>query len=267
MAPASRLSMRKTTRNTLLLAFGVVALGVALRFELQREASLGPMPLTNLNPADLKTLRVGCTDCRARHFEHRATGWWMIEPYPLRADDSIVSRLALVARAPVRTTLDPANYDLAKLGLDHPRSTLALDDVTIEFGDEDPIEHDRYVRIGGKLMRVADRFGARLLEPAEVELDRHLIDTDAVIVEVAIGAAAPRADLAAAWKRAVALQMQPSPSAPADATPIRVELADATQWNFSMRGVGDHYAVRRDDIGLDYIVGEADAQALLGKSN
>ena len=29
----------------------------------------------------------------------------------------------------------------------------------------------------------------------------------------------------------------------------------------------DHYAVHRSDIGLDYLVGEAQAQALLGKAD
>jgi hypothetical protein len=61
-------------------------------------------------------------------------------------------------------------YDLAKLGLDPPRITLQLNDLSIAFGDEDPIEHDRYVRIGDELLRVPDRFSARLLETPESEL-------------------------------------------------------------------------------------------------
>jgi len=257
--------MRKTTRNTLLLAMAVIALGAGVYAELQREQGLLPAPLTTLDPQNVKTMTIRCTDCRERRFEHRANGWWMTQPYPLRADRAVVARLLAIAGAPVRKTLDAKDYDVAKLGLDKPSVTLQLDDVTLEFGGEDPIEHDRYVRIAGKLVRVPDRFGARLMESADVEIDRHLIDADATVVEVAIDGAAPRADLAKAWKDASAVQMQASDKT--EGIKALVELADASKIEFVIRRDNDHYVVHRSDIGLDYLIGEAEAQALLGKAD
>jgi hypothetical protein len=259
--------MRKSTRNIVLLAALVAVLGVGIRLELKREEKFLPAPLTSIDPAGVKTLDIRCSDCRTRRFEHRAKGWWMIEPYPLRADDAAVTRLAAVAKAPIRKKLDAGNYALAKLGLDPPRITVKFDAISIEFGDEDPIEHDRYARVGGQLFRVPDRFGARLFESPESEIDRHVIDADAVVVEVSIDGQPPRADLAAAWKNAVAAQMQPAGDAGTNAMSAKVELADGTTLDFSIRRENEHYVVRRDDMRLEYLVSESQAQALLGKGN
>lgn len=257
--------MRKTTRNTLLLAVAVIVLGAGVYAEIRREEGMLPESLTTIDPQNAKTLTIRCAECRERHFEHRANGWWMTQPYPLRADATTVSRLLAVAGAPVRKTLDAKDYDLAKLGLDKPVVVMQIDDVTLEFGGEDPIEHDRYVRTQGKLVRVPDRFGARLMESPDVEIDRHPIDADATVVEVGIDDAAPRADLAKAWKDAVAVQMQASDNT--NGKKVVVDFADATKQEFLIRRDNDHYAVHRSDIGLDYLVGEAQAQALLGKAD
>ncbi len=259
--------MRRSTRQILALAIVVAALGVGIRLEIGREEKRLPMPLTSLDSADLKSLEIRCADCRTRRFEHRASGWWMTEPYPVRGDDAAVSRLATVAQARVRTKLDIGAYDLSKLGLVRPRITIKLDDVQIDFGDEDPIEHDRYARVGAELFRVPDRFSARLLESPETEIDRHVIDADAAVVEVSIDGQSPRADLAAAWKNATAAQMQPADGGGANAVSAAVEFADGTKLEYSIHRENEHYVIQRNDIHLDYLVGESQAQALLGKAN
>jgi hypothetical protein len=259
--------MRRSTRQILILAVVVGALGVGIRLEITREEKLLPMPLTSLDPIGLKSLEIRCADCRTRRFELRANGWWMLEPYAVRADDGAVSRLATVAKARVRTKLDIGAYDLAKLGLAPPRITIKLDDTQIDFGDEDPIEHDRYAHVGAELFRVPDRFSARLLESPESEIDRHVIDADAAVVEVSIGGQPARADLAAAWKNALAAQMQPADDKGANTISAVIEFADGTKLEFSIHRENEHYVVRRNDLHLDYLVGEAQAQALLGKTD
>jgi len=257
--------MRKTTRNTLLLALAVVALGVGVYAEIRREEGLLPKPLTTIDPQNVKSVTIEATGVSTRRFEHRANGWWMTKPYPLRAEAEVIPRLLNVLSAPVRKTLDAKEYDLANLGLDKPGVTLNVDGAILEFGGEDPIDHDRYVRTGGKIVRIPDRFAMRLSESPEVEIDRHLIDPEATVVEVGIDGAAPRADLAEAWKKTVPLQILPGPSSAN--TKALVELADGTKLEFSIGRQNDSYSVYRSDIDLLYVVGEAQAQALLGKAN
>ena len=162
--------MRKSTRNVLLLAIAVAALGAAVYAELARERALAAQPLTALDPAGVRHVEIRCRDCQTRRFERDGAGWRMLEPYTQPANADSVARLLAVVRAPVRTRAKFADYDPAKLGLAPPQFTLTFDQVTIDIGGEDPIEHDRYVRLGDELLRVPDRFSARLLEAPESEL-------------------------------------------------------------------------------------------------
>ena len=162
--------MRKSSRSILFLGVAVVALAVGVWMELVRERDFAPQPLTALDPESVQHLEIRCRDCTTRRFARTATGWRMLEPYAQPANAEAVARLLSVLRAPVRTRAALSGYDAAKLGLAPAQFTLQYDDVTIEIGGEDPIEHDRYVRLGDELLRVPDRFSARLLESPENEL-------------------------------------------------------------------------------------------------
>lgn len=162
--------MRNSTRNIVLLVVAVGVLGGGVYAEVARERTLAVHPLTALDPASVQHFEIRCRDCQTRRFERDSTGWRMLEPYAQPANPESVARLLAVVRAPVRTRAKLADYDPAKLGLAPPQFTLTFDQVTIEIGGEDPIEHDRYVRLGDELLRVPDRFSARLLEAPESEL-------------------------------------------------------------------------------------------------
>jgi len=173
VAPAARLStaMRKKTRSLLFLALGTALLGGAVYLQIARERAAFPPPLTDIDPARVTRLEVRCSAvCRTRRFERDGTTWRMLEPYAAPANAEMVAKLLSVARAPVSVKLDAAAYDMAKLGLAPPLVTLRVDDVEIALGDEDPIDHDRYVRVGKLLARVPDRFSARVFETPESEL-------------------------------------------------------------------------------------------------
>jgi hypothetical protein len=162
--------MRKSTRNILLLAVLVAVLAAGVYAELEREQASAWAPLTKLDPATVQRLEVRCQTCRTRRFARGADGWRMLEPYALPANADAVAHLLAIARAPVSMRLELREYDLTKLGLSPPQFTLTFDDVVVTIGGEDSIEHDRYVRVGDELLRVPDRFSARLLEAPEREL-------------------------------------------------------------------------------------------------
>jgi hypothetical protein len=162
--------MRRSTRNTLMLAATVCVLGAAVWMQITREREQAYRPLTMIDTSKAQHVEVRCSSCRTRRFERDGNDWRMREPFDLPADAAAVARLLNVAHAPVSLRLEPDKYDLAKLGLAPATITLQIDAVVIEFGDEDPIEHDRYARVGAELVRVPDRFSARLLESAESEL-------------------------------------------------------------------------------------------------
>ena len=162
--------MRKSTRSLLILAVAAIALGVAVYVELARELRLAPQPLTALDPASVTHLEIHCRSCTTRVFDRVDGVWHMRTPHDAPANPEAVARLLAIVRANVRTRAKLADYDAAKLGLEPPQFTVVANDTRIDIGGEDPIDHDRYVRIGDELLRVPDRFSARLLEAPESEL-------------------------------------------------------------------------------------------------
>ncbi|MEO8802011.1 MAG: DUF4340 domain-containing protein [Rudaea sp.] len=163
--------MRKSSRNLLLLAITTAVIGAAVYAQINHERDqLRTRRLTEIDPASISHVSISCINCRTRRFERNGDGWHMLEPFALPASTDAVTRLIAVANAPVHEWLSSHDHDLTKLGLDPPQITLRLDDSTITIGNEDPIDHDRYMRIDDKLARVPDRFSARLLESPQNEL-------------------------------------------------------------------------------------------------
>lgn len=162
--------MRKSIRSILFLSLAVAVLGAAVCAELARERSLAPQPVTPLDPETIAHLEIRCQACATRVFERIDGAWRMTQPFDAKANPQALARLLAVVNAPVRTRAPMAGYDAAKLGLDPPRITVTVDGTRIDIGGEDPIDHDRYVHVGDELLRVPDRFSARLLEAPESEL-------------------------------------------------------------------------------------------------
>ena len=163
--------MRRANRNLILLAIATAALAAAVYAQIHHERELlRTRRLTEINPATVQQVTVACANCPTRHFQRRASGWQMLKPFALPASAEAVARLIRVAQSPVHEWLSLQDHDLSRLGLDPPQITLTLDDTIIYVGNEDPIDHDRYMRVGNKLARVPDRFSARLLESPQSEL-------------------------------------------------------------------------------------------------
>ena len=162
--------MRRRTRSVLALLTTVVLLALGVAAQIAHERTQAPQPLTRLDPQTIRHIEVRCNTCTTRRFERSDDGWHMRAPYDAPADPAAVRRLLAVSGAPIRLRLDDGEHDPARLGLAPASIVVVFDRVTIEIGDEDPIEHDRYVRVGGELFRVRDRFSARLLEAPESEV-------------------------------------------------------------------------------------------------
>lgn len=162
--------MKSRARTNLFLLATVVLLGAAAYAELRREDALALDPLTTLDPAAVRALRVECNGCTSRRFEKNAGHWRMLEPQVAIADDARVDRLAAIARAPVRFRHAAGTLDAKKLGLDPPWATLQLDATRLRFGTTDAIRGDRYVEVGSTIALVPDRFSALLFAKPESEL-------------------------------------------------------------------------------------------------
>lgn len=258
--------MRRATRTNLVLAALVVALGLAAWWQIDRENAARPSPLTALDPNAIGTIAVRCAQCTPRRFERVDGRWWMREPYALAADAAALARLAAVARSPVRARLTPADYDLARLGLDPPQYTLQLDATRIDIGTTDALDGgDRYVRVGDALARVPDRFAPLLAAAPENELDRAPLPLDREPVAVTVDGV-DRPDLIGAWRGARAERVVAASNG--DAPPgarVELRLADGETLAFAWHRVDGGYVAERAMPAVGYVFDEAAAQRLLGR--
>ena len=162
--------MQRRTRSFVLLAGICVVLGALVWLQLRREQGVARDPLTTIDLAAVRSLRVDCRGCTPRRFERIDGHWQMREPRDMRADDAAVGRLLAISTAPVQVRHLRGSLDAAKVGLDPPQAVLTLDGRVLRFGATDAIDGDRYVDTGESIALVPDRFSALLFEPAEREV-------------------------------------------------------------------------------------------------
>lgn len=162
--------MKRRTRTNVFLAAMVGLLGAGVYAELRREDAIAIVPVTQIDPASVRDVRITCSECSPRHFSKVDGHWRMLEPLVGAADDARIERILAIARAPVRFRHAAGELDAKRLGLDPPFATLQLDDAVMTFGTTDAIHGDRYVRVGDTIALVPDRFSALLFTKPEGEL-------------------------------------------------------------------------------------------------
>lgn len=261
--------MRRQTRNTLLLLLAVVVLAAAALWQLRREDGGMLRPVAQLDAHAVQGISIRCDGCAARRFEFTQGRWWMREPYDLLASDEAVQRLLAIPRAPLRKRLAVDDLDVRKLGLDPAQATLTFQGASslqLQFGITEAINGDRYVRVGGDVLLVPDRFSGWLFAPPESELDRHLLPPAAELREVRVDGMV-RADLTSAWASAQASRVVAAAqvTAPA-ATQRQIELliTDQTEpLRFRLSRGEAGYLLQREAPALVYVFDEAAMQQLL----
>ena len=255
--------MNRATRTNLLLLGVLAAVGAAIYLQIGREVARFEPPLSALDPASVRTIRVACLHCVARRFERVGEHWRMREPYDLPADDAQVERLLAIAGSAVRSRRPLTDFDAARIGLDPPQLQLQLDDLQLDFGSSDALNGDRYVRVGDSIAMVPDRFSPFLAAAPASELDRHLVPRDTVPTTLRVNGI-ERSDLLGAWTNARAARVRASAEVVGTAPAPVAELlmADGALIRFRLGHDGGALIARRDEPALDYALDEATAQAL-----
>lgn len=155
--------MSRWTRTNLLLAAlaGVLAM---LAWSPATETP-GDDRLTGLMPNDIRSIRVERGNRLVLALQRDSGGWRLTHPRAAPASDRRVGQLLAVAVASVaqRIALDD---DGGRFGLADPAAILQLDQVRLAFGDRDPTQRSRYVRVGNEVCIVDDLYFNLLTLPA-----------------------------------------------------------------------------------------------------
>ncbi len=106
-----------------------------------------------------------------------AQGWVIKHTPELPADDYQVNALQKLAEQKAVRSYPAAELDLAQLQLDPPYATAILNDTAIEFGNLEPLQGLRYVRVANQVHLIPDLY-LHLIEASYTQFVRRRLFAD-----------------------------------------------------------------------------------------
>lgn len=120
-------------------------------------------PLTSLQPGEIHYIRLSNPGNPAIELEKREGSWYMTAPRKAPANDDKIEQLLGIATARSHSHFPLPKERLAEFGLDQPVVRLQLNDLVLEFGNNEPLQFRRYVRIGNELHLISNGFHHHLM--------------------------------------------------------------------------------------------------------
>lgn len=262
----------------LIAVLGLVALAI---YKPGIEAPTESAPLTTLNHEQINRIDITRSD-DAVSLERRDNGWWVTGDNPVPADQNQVDTLlGLTNLRPIRS-YPSSELDSTQLHLEPALTTLRLNDTELRFGDTEPLDNMRYVRVGDRISLINDNF-QHILQGSRTQLaSRKLLPDSADIVGVTLpnlklsksetgswhiepeperisADAAPK--LVTAWTTSSALWIGNYKTSE-NSTPVLIDLANGEHIQFELRQNGNETVLARPDFGLQYNLMEGSAKAL-----
>lgn len=263
----------------------VGALVILVFLEPGREEPASPPPLTDLVPDAVLRVAIEQPGEPAIRLERRRNGWRMTEPRDLRAAAGKIDNLLAVAGAASHRRYPAGDVDLAEMGLDDPEAVLTLGGTRLVFGGTDPVAGRRYVRVGNTVHMISGRYLSRIRQGPFQWADPALLPDDATLTAIELpdvrlgrgGNGLWHADpepeglpadaltnLARAWQRASAFQVQAATDPPADAARVRLFLEESDDpIVFDLVDNRAGFELIRQDLGLRYTMTEPQRDELL----
>ena len=155
--------MSRSRLNGVLLALAA-GLAVAVWFASRKEPP-GP-PLTALKPEAVTRVVIEHPGVPAIRLEKQDGKWAFTAPVQAFVDEFEINALVSLADKETQEKLETAK--LAELELEPPKYTITLNDVTIAFGGVEPLNYNRYVKVGDAVWLIED--------PPSAALDKDFAD-------------------------------------------------------------------------------------------
>lgn len=268
----------KRTHLNLLLLVAVAGLGAGVYFGQKKEEPA--VPLTALKPDTLTRIALEHPGHPKVVLEKQGSAWKIVEPVKADTDELEVSALTNLATLGAKRKLPLSEVKLAELGLEPPAYRIALNDVTLDFGAQEPIEARRYVLTGGEVALVDDPASAALdadysdlvakppvpeaAEIAKIELPSGVsvvLGADGKRWEAAplqpdISADAPQ-KLAHAWKDARAMWMAADLPESSQGETVKITLKDGRELRFVVAERDPQVVLANPDLKVRYVMSKA----------
>jgi hypothetical protein len=144
--------------------------------------------------------------------------WSLTAPLSGLADDVQVQDFLDSLDAPVADRFPAKGVDLTKYGLEKPLVKMWLDQTEYDLGDQQPVDKERYVLVGGEIELIDDYIFYRVARDAYGWLDKQLLPQGAHITALQLPHATLSSDAKGDWS-----------IAPADKTLTHADLSRLVQ--------------------------------------
>lgn len=177
-----------STRNLInLLLLVVVAVLIAVVVYEPGKQVKPAIKLTELQRTAVDKIAINRLGTPAIVLEKHDTKWQMLEPYAMPANQTEADSLTEIVSAPSLAQYPLKDQDLKPYGLDQPRVTIVFNAKDkLEFGGNEPLNHQRYVRVGDTLHVITDRFYYNLSRPATDYVEHALLVEKPVITKLVL---------------------------------------------------------------------------------
>lgn len=180
-------ALRGLRQRWLLNAGLVVVIGLLVWLVLQRTAQekdvAGP-PLTTLAAETITQIRIEGPDHAAIALEKTGAQWTLTAPVRARANPFNVESLLRIPAAPGETRFSADGQDLARFGLDRPRSRVRYGDAEIAFGSLHPLNDRIYVLHGNEIVLIPAHYLASAVYPYTNFIDSRLFEEQRKITAI-----------------------------------------------------------------------------------
>ena len=147
--------MKRSQLNAVLLVASLGLAGAVFFSQKKDDTKVGP-PLTALTADAVTHIVLDHPGSPAVKLEKQAGGWKLTEPVQADADPYEVNGILSLATLETRATLNAGEVKLADLGLAPPAYKVVLNDQTLAFGAQEPLQFRRYIQLGDKVQLVDD---------------------------------------------------------------------------------------------------------------
>lgn len=148
---------RRAWLNLALLSL-VIILGVLAYFEPGAKKDEKPSPLLALTQSQVTRIQIQERNNPPVKLERTSDGWMITDPIQVAASDYRVNNMLQLLGATSYGFFPVAGRPLSEFGLEHPAGKIVFNDQVIEFGDNEPINNHRYVRVGEQIHLIDDRY-------------------------------------------------------------------------------------------------------------
>ena len=139
----------------LLVAIGILSLVVHFEPGIDRQSQA--TPITSLNKDQLRRIHVNRPVREDLVFLKNTSGRWDIEHTPALPVDSLqMNALLRLAEQEAVRSYPASELELSQLQLEPSYATVFLNDTSVEFGNLEPIEGLRYVRVADRVHLIPD---------------------------------------------------------------------------------------------------------------